>query len=270
MKKAAGGAEASSEQQGAKEEQQDQWIKKQSWENLAISPGLGTACATPATVPGKTHSPCSSPRQSPMCHHHSIQSSREQQQEPQIVKKKKIISDGMQQSGNQATGMLAGMAFEHWTTRHTSLKHGGQTSISSLLCTAAALPASQRSSHSMPPARWTHATHEPWLGFPLWLSAAAANRTSCQLGCATWDKQKFCSLEGKRHQDLDGGKKQNQKKTILSESTKLTPPHTHTASSCPSVLFTAPRPSNTQPTDCFACLKQCPVWPSTSYTHSKH
>lgn len=91
MKKAAGGAEASSEQQGTKEEQQDQWIKKQSWENLAISPGPGTACATPATVPGKTHSPCSSPRQSPMCHHHSIQSSREQQQEPQIVKKKKLF-----------------------------------------------------------------------------------------------------------------------------------------------------------------------------------
>lgn len=146
MKKAAGGAEASSEQQGIKEEQQDQWIKKQSWEKPAISPGPGTACATPATVPGKTHSPCSSPRQSPMCHHHSIQSSREWQQEPQIVKK--IISGGMQQSGNQATGMLAGMAFEHWTTRHTSLKHGGQTRISSLLCTSAALPASQCSSHS--------------------------------------------------------------------------------------------------------------------------
>lgn len=80
----------------------------------------------------------------------------------------------------------------------------------------------------------------------------------------------FVHLRGRGIKTSMGEKKQNQKKTILSESTKLTPPHTHTASSCPSVLFTAPRPSNTQPTDCFACLKQCPVWPSTSYTHSKH
>lgn len=82
IKKAAGDAQAHFEQYGIKEEQQTPRSKKHTWKRTQLFL-LGPAhlpSLQPAPLPfflGKHTTPCSSPRQDQMRHHHSIQSYRQ-------------------------------------------------------------------------------------------------------------------------------------------------------------------------------------------------
>lgn len=111
MKKAAGGAEASSEQQGLKRNSKISELRNSPERNQQFLLDLAQPVPHLPLFLGKrtAHAPHQGRAQCVITTQYSPLENGNRN--PKLSKK--IISGGMQQSGNQATGMLAGMAFEH-------------------------------------------------------------------------------------------------------------------------------------------------------------